>query len=233
MSLDALLVLRIFIGNCIFVLLSLPMPFLLTLVMPTVMVSLVLLPIGFIMYAQSLLLIGTVAAVLVADERRNRSLDLLRACPRPLQQVIYSKIAAAVWRQLENLSLIITAAALLSLPLLVIQYDMLISMSQQAILMRLALVLALAASVIRIFLEVVLIGSIGALVGAATPLRAPAILTTTLLTGAYFALINLVRLLDVELAMRLFIEIALPLLLPLLLIPICLRLTVYLLTRDA
>lgn len=233
MSLDLLLVLRIFIGNSVFVLLSLPLPFLLTLVMPTVMVSLVLLPIGFFMYAQSLLLIGTVAAVLVSDERRNDSLDLLRVCPRPLRQVIYSKIAAAVWRQLENLSLIITAAALLSLPLLVIQYDMLMSMSQQAVVMRLVLILALASSVIRIFLEVIMIGSIGAMVGAATNMRAPAILTTTLLTGAYFAGINLVRLLAVELELRLFIEIVLPLLLPLLIIPVCLRFTVYLLTRDA
>ncbi len=233
MSLDVPLVLRIFAANGIFVLLSLPLPFLLTLLMPTVMVSLVLLPIGFIMYVQALVMVTVVAATLVSDERRNNSLDLLRACPRPLRHVIYSKIAAAIWRQLENLSLIITAAALLSLPLLVIQYDMLVSMSQQAVLMRVLLVLALASSIVRIFLEVALVGAIGALAGAASTLRAPAILSALLLSGAYFALVNLIRLVDVTLELRVLFEIFLPVLLPLLLIPLCLRLTAYLLTRDA
>jgi hypothetical protein len=177
-------------------------------------------------------MIGVVAAIVVSDERRNGSLDLLRACPRPLHQALYSKVAAAVWRQLENLTLIITTLALFSLPLLIIQYDMTISMSEHPILMRLAVLLALASSLIRILLEAALVGAIGALVGAASTLRAPAVIGTVLLTTAYFVFINLIRLLHMGIEARLFVEIFLPLILPTLIIPLCFRAAEHMLTRD-
>jgi hypothetical protein len=233
MALDVTLVVRLFLINGVFVLLSLPMPFLFTVLMPTVTVSFVLLPAGFILYAQSLFLVGIVSAVLVSDERRNRSLDLLRACPRPMLQVLYSKVAAAVWRQLENLTLIISALVLFSLPLLIIQYDMTVSMIDHPIVMRLAVLLALASSLIRILLEATMVGAIGAMVGASTSMRAPAVITTVLLTGAYFALINLVRLVSMSMEMRLFVEILLPLILPVIITPLCFHAAVYMLTRDS
>jgi hypothetical protein len=233
MSLDIFLLIRIFILNLIFVVITLPLPFLFTIVMPTVMVSMVLLPIGFVMYAQALLLIGILSAVVVADERRNDSLDLLLVSPRPLREVLYSKIAAAVWRQLENLSLVITAAALFSLPLLMIQYDMMDALHDQPVVLRLVLTLSLASILIRFFLEIALVGAIGVMVGASTRVRASAVVTTILLTGAYFAFLNLPRLLALPVELQLFIQIVLPLLLPLLFIPLCLRFAIYLLTRDA
>ena len=232
MALDITMVARLFLINGLFVLLSLPLPFLLTVIMPTVTVSFVLLPTGFVLYAQSLLMIGIVSAIVVSDERRNRSLDLLRVCPRPLHQVLYSKIAAAVWRQLENLTLIITTLALFSLPLLIIQYDMTVSTSDNPILMRLAVMLALASSLIRILLEAALVGAIGAVVGASTSMRAPAVIATVLLTAAYFVFINLIRLVHMGMEARLFVDIFLPLLLPAIIIPLCFRAAVHMLTRD-
>jgi hypothetical protein len=232
MSLDYALVWRIFLFNVILVLVSLPLPFLLTVLMPTVTVSLVLLPIGLIMYVQCLFMIGIVSSVLVSDERRRNSLDLLRVCPRPMHHVLYSKVAAAVWRQIENLSLIITALALFSLPLLIIQYDVLLSMQEEPIIMRLTVLLALASSLIRIILEPAMVGAIGAMVGAATSVRATAVVTTMLLAGAYFAFINLPRLLPMDTALRLFLDILLPLILPAVIIPICFRVAAFLLTRD-
>ena len=232
MSLDIWLLFRIFILNAIFVVITLPLPFLFTIVMPTVMVSIVLLPIGFVMYAQALLLVGALSAIVVSDERRNDSLDLLLVSPRPLREVLYSKIAAAVWRQLENLSLVITAAALFSLPLLMIQYDMMEVLHDQPLVLRLILTLSLASIMIRFFLEVAMVGAIGVMVGAATTVRATAVVTTTLLALAYFAFINLLRLLTLPVELQLFIQIVLPLILPLLITPLCIRFAIHLLTRD-
>lgn len=232
MALDVTLVARLFTFNAIFVLLSLPFPFLFTVLMPTVTVSFVLLPTGFILYGQALLMIGVVSAIVVSDERRNRSLDLLRMCPRPLRQALYSKVAAAVWRQLENLTLIITTLALFSLPLLIIQYDVTLVASDRPILMRLAVLLALASSLIRILLEAAMVGAIGAMIGASTSMRSPAVIATVLLTAAYFVFINLIRLLQMGIEMRLFVEIFLPLILPALIIPLCFRLAVSMLTHD-
>jgi hypothetical protein len=232
MALDITVLARLFVLNGVVVLLSLPFPFLLTVLMPTVTVSFVLLPTGFVLYGQSLVMIGIISAIAVSDERRNGSLDLLRVCPRPLHQVLYSKVAAAVWRQLENLTLIITTLALFSLPLLIIMYDMTVSMIDNPVLMRVTVMLALASSLVRILLEAVMVGAIGTMVGASTSMRAPAVIATVLLTAAYFVFINLFRLVHMGMEARLFVEIFLPLILPSLIIPLCFRAAVHMLTRD-
>ena len=56
---------------------SFPFPLLFVLLMPTVTVTLVLLPVGLIMYAQILYYIGSAAATSVVKERSNGTRDLL------------------------------------------------------------------------------------------------------------------------------------------------------------
>lgn len=233
MTLDLFLLGKIFVVNIAYVMLTLPFPFLFTIIMPTVMVSMVLLPIGFVMYAYSLLMVGVIASILVSDERRNDSLDLLRVSPRPMLEVLYSKIAAAIWRQLENFSLVLMAVALFSLPILMIRYDMIEVLRDQPLLLRLVLIVALASTIVRVFLEVAMIGAIGAVVGATTTVRASAVMTTAILGVAYFAFINLARLLPLSVEAQLLVEIVLPLLVPPVITVFCLRLASHLLTRDA
>ncbi|MGQ9907526.1 MAG: hypothetical protein ACUVS2_01705 [Candidatus Flexifilum sp.] len=214
---------RIVLAQLLYLALSLPVPFLLTILMPTVTVSLVMLPIGLYVYAGVLLRIGALAAAHLADERRSDSLDLLRVTPIPLSQILYSKAAAAIWRQIENLTFLVIGAALFSLPLLIIQFDSAIGATAHPLAMRLAVAAGLIVSVVRIPLEAVMVACIGLLVGASSRWRAPAALTTGMLSAADVASLNLMRLLPADPAGVVVIELILPLLLPIVISAISLR----------
>lgn len=229
---DLSLVLRIYLVQVGLILFSFVFPAIFILLMPTVTVTLVLLPVGLVMYAQILYGIGAAAATSVARERSHTTLDLLLIIPHSTLHTLFSKVAASIWRQTENLSLIVMGAVLVSLPLLVIQYDVFLSFEDNPFLMRFGLILALGMAIVRVLIEPVMIGALGALVGAAVSSRIPAILTTVGLGGAYFLLINLARLAPLDIGMRLFVEIVLPIALPLIITPLAFRGAASLLTRD-
>ena len=223
MTVDLDLIGRLYLINLGIILLSLLMPFLFMLLMPAAIISFVVLPALMIVYAFSLGRIAAAAAASMTGERDHGSLDLLRVCPRPLREILYSKAAAAVWRQIENIALVLTGVAALSLPILVIQYDWLFSAQDQPIAMRLALALGLASSILRIPLEVALVAAIGVAAGSFTRYRIAAMLAAILLGVVYFAAVNVVRLLATDPLLRLLLDVALPLLAPLPLIALSLQ----------
>lgn len=229
---DMGLVLRVYLIQVGLILLSFPFPVLFVLLMPTVTVTLVLLPVGLIIYGQILYHIGASAAASVVKERANSTRDLLLIIPQTAQNTLLSKMAAAVWRQTENLSLIIIGTALASLPLLIIQYDIFLSVTDNPILMRLGLAAALGMAILRVLIEPIMIGTLGVLVGAAIPARIPAIVMTTIFAATYFGLINLIRLAPMDTAGRLFVEIVLPIILPLLITFLAVKIATHLFTKD-
>jgi hypothetical protein len=229
---DMGLVLRVYLIQVGLILFSFVFPVLFILLMPTVTVTLVLLPVGLVLYAQILYGIGAASATSVVKERSNDTLDLLLIIPHSALHTIFSKVAAAMWRQTENLSLIIMGTAMASLPLMIIQYDIYLSFSAHPILMRVGLALGLGMAILRVLIEPVMIGALGAVVGAAIPARVPAIVMTTVLGAAYFILINLVRFAPQDQYTRLFVEIVLPVALPLLIIVFSFRAAASLLVRD-
>jgi len=223
MTIDVDLIGRLYLVNLAIIVMSLLVPFLFMLFMPVAIVSFVVLPALAIVYIFALGKIAAAAAASMADERNHGSLDLLRVCPRPLREILYSKASGAAWRQVENIGLVLTGVAALSLPLLIIHYDWLFLAQDQPIVMRLGLALALASAIARIPLEAALLASIGIMAGSFTRYRIAAMLTAILLGVAYFAAINGVRLLSSEPVIRLFLDLALPLLAPLPLILFCFR----------
>ncbi len=230
---DMHLILRVYLIQVALIVLSFLLPILLVLLMPTVTVTLVLLPVGIVMYAQILYAIGAAATTSVVKERHNRTLDLLLIIPDTPIHALFSKVSAAIWRQTENLSLILMGTALASMPLLVIQYDIFLSLTTHPLLMRVGLILALGMSILRVLIEPIMVGAIGALVGAAIPARIPAIIITTTLCATYFALINLIRLATLGEGLRLFVEIVLPVILPPIITFISFRLAASLFVRDS
>lgn len=229
---DLMLVLRVYLIQVGLIILSFPFPLLFILLMPTVTVTLVLLPIGLVVYGQILYRIGTAAAASVVRERSNSTRDLLLMIPQPARDTVLSKVAAAVWRQTENLSLVIVGTALASLPLLIIQYDMFLSVEDNPIITRIGLTFALGMSILRVMIEPIMVGALGALIGAAIPSRISAMVTTMIITAAYFLLINLMRFAPLDDAGRLLVEIVLPIALPLLITLLALRGATALFTRD-
>jgi hypothetical protein len=223
---------KIYLVQIGLMLLSFPFPIFFDFVMPVITVSLLLIPVAFIGYGHALLFVGIVAVTATVDERRNHTLDLLRTTPLPLEHIVFSKIAAAIWRQVDDLGLILMTASLLTLPVMVIQYANLFPPAQYPIICRAAIVLGVTASLLRLALEPVMIGALGVMVGAAAPQRIPAITATALMGGFYFLLLNLPRLMVLGWETRLLIEVALPLILPPVIAFICIKLTLRFLQRD-
>lgn len=232
MTIDFDLIARFYLFNALAVGMSLLVPFLFMLLMPAAVISVVILPALLVVYALALGRTASSAAASMSDERRNGSLDLLLVCPRPLREVLYSKAAAAIWRQIENYGLTISGVAALSLPVLVIQYDWLFSSTEQPLMMRAALLLGLAAAIIRIPLEVALMASVGVAVGSFTRYRIAAMLGAVLLGAAYFGFINVARMLTTEPLLRLLLDTVLPVAAPIPLILLAFRVAARRLESD-
>jgi hypothetical protein len=93
--------------------LTLLIPGLFILMFMVLPVSLVLLPIVFLMYARMLGNIGRFTVEMIVSEKANSTFELLRVTPMSLTHILYSKAAAGVWRYVEDFGLIIIGGALL------------------------------------------------------------------------------------------------------------------------
>lgn len=212
--------------------LSLLWPFLFDLALPTITAALLLFPIALYLYGHILMSIGVTATLSVVDEVRKDTFDLVRATPMNLHFILASKIAASIWRQVENLSLLMMAVALLSMPLLISQYATLYPLDDYPYLSRTAMALGLVVSLVRLALEPFMVAAIGVVAGATFPTRSTAIITTGFLGTFYFLLVNLARFVPMSWPLGFLVDFVLPVALPFVIIWASLQLTQRLLTRN-
>jgi len=223
---------KIVLIQAVLVAATFPLPFLFDLALPTITASILLFPVAIYIYVQVLFALGYAATTSIADEVRNDTMTLLRVTPITIEAILASKIAAAIWRQVENLSLLIIAASLFSMPILVSQYATMWPLDQHPVLSRIGMVLGLIVSLLRLGLEPFMIGALGAMAGAALRIRSSAVVATSLMAFFYFLFINLVRFVKLPWPLQFTIEFILPVILPLLLIWVSLKLAKYFLTRG-
>lgn len=193
-------------------------PGLLTLIIPLVPAALLLAPITFGFYGYLLLNITKTAVAYMSEERRNETLPLLLTTPMSLGSVLRSKIAAGVWRQMDNIGVALMAGTIIGLPLVIMQYSTLWPVEQHPLLMRTAAFLSLTSSLLRLILEPAMVGALGVFMGAAVGSRVPATGAALGTVTFYFIMVSLPRLLPMEWPLRLIVEIAMPLVLPVLVI---------------
>lgn len=230
LEVDLLLRLLLIQGGVIVV--SIPVPILLPLLFTMLPVSLVLLPFVFIAYARLLLQVGSFTVRMIVDEQNNNTLALLRTTPMSLRHILYSKAAAGVWRTVEDLGLIIMGTALLTLPVIGLQYAAYWPLDEVNFISRGALALGLLSSVARLFVEPVMMAACAIAVGTVVPARTPALLSVTAVGFFYFLLINLPRLLPMPPELRIVVEFVLPVVLPVVVSLAAFRLAERVLRRD-
>lgn len=233
LPLESGLLARIILAQVALLGISLLVPLLLPLVFTLLPVAMVLLPVVFALYARLLLRIGFFTVELVVEEQRDNTLTLLRTTPMSLRQILYSKAAAGVWRQVEDLGLVIMAASLLTLPVTGLLYARYWPFEENTLVSRLTLLLGLLSSLLRLLLEPLMVAALALAAGALVTVRIHANLALAGLVFFYFLLINLPRLLELTVAQRVALELLLPLALPALIAPGALLLAQRLLTRDS
>lgn len=213
MTPDFRLTWQVYLFQIALITISILVPAIFTLLLPVIVVPVMLLPFAFYAYGEALYRIGASAAASVAEDRRAGRLDLLRATPMPLREILLAKGAAAVWRQVEMLDMLLVVTAFLSLPMVLILNTQVMRLEEVGG-ARLLMIVGLTTSLLRLVVEPPMIAALGVLMGALSRDRVPAMLATGALGFAYFVLINLPRLAPLPLAARLVVEVALPLLLP-------------------
>jgi len=223
---------RLLLAQIAIVLLSLLIPAVLELTALLALVALLALPVAFYSYAAALFGIGRAAANAVVDEVEGHGLDTLRTTPLTLRSILLSKIAASLWSQAINMETVFLITATLSLPVITIQQASLYSPEKLLLPSRALIIAGLIASLLRVFLEPLMMGALGVLAGAVAGLRISAVTWTILLGAAYFIMINMPRLLALTWLERLLIEAVLPVALPPLITLGALALAQYILERD-
>lgn len=197
-------------------------PIIYLMIIPTVTVTLVMLPFTGYLYVRMLYSVIAFAAAAVQSERRGGALDVLRATPYSLRDVLLSKGAAALWRHSEDLALIAVTTLATSLPLLLVLYHAALRDLDMPLVTALVVIAALASVTTRLYLETVMVAAIGMVAGASTPSRPAAVTTSVFVVIAYFALINGARLIPLGAGWIVLIDVVMPLVLPVLITALCL-----------
>ena len=226
-------------------LLGIALPFVTDLATTAIVVSVLVIPVGMIFYVRALFSIAAHSASAMADEIRNNTMQLLMSTPMSLEQIFLGKVASAIWRKMDDLILIVQGAALFGPPLIIMHYAGFFPLRESGALTYLLIIGMTIISVIRLVLEPLMFGMAGVLIGAFIPFRSIAMSCSVAFVAFYFLLLIMLqqlnlrslggaldgaRELDIALAvgMTVFVELLLPLLIPLGLI----RLVIGLLTRQ-
>jgi hypothetical protein len=207
------------------VLLTYPLPFLFTIILPVVIVSVGLLPFAFYYYVQTLYALASDATQSMVREIEGSTLNLLLATPYSAREVLLSKLAGAMWRQSEPLSLLLSITSMTQMPTLVLLYLNQLPSEDFGILSQVVTVIVFGVAIARIPLEMAMTAAIGSYVGVTTRGRSTAVITTLTLLVFYFVLINLPRLMPLGILGHIVVDGVLPIVMPLIIIFVMLALT--------
>ena len=223
---------RTFLLIAALILLSIVLPVVLPLVFILLPVSLVMLPLVFYAYGRVLLATAAFTTRMIVDEQANNTLNLLRTTPITLPHIVFSKAAAGVWRQVEDLSLILVAVLFLTLPVVGLQYGAYFPYEDNTLVSRLVLIVGLGVSLLRLVLEPFMIAALAILIGALVPVRSTALVALGVTAFFYFLLVNFLRLMPLTPVTFIMVEMVVPVALPLLIAWGALRAAVWALRQD-
>lgn len=208
--------------------------------------SIIVLPVTALLYGHILITIAVTAADTMQEEMRNNTLSLLRTTPMSLEQIFLGKIAVALWKRMDDLVLVAQVVVAFAPPVLLVVYSGYWALEQYPVASQLIVITGIIVSLLRLVVEPVFIGILAVFIGVIVPNRSTAITGTISLGVFYFVIINLAshlpivrgeKLLDGTIippnqALIILFEFVLPVVLPVLLAYLFLRLAVRTVTAD-
>ena len=174
------------------------LPFVTDFATTMIVVSVLVVPIAMLFYVHAMLSIASNSAVAMSDEMRNNTMSLLLSTPMSLDQIMLGKVAASIWRRMDDLILIVHAAAIFGPPLIIMHYAGLFPFRETGLLSYLLVIGMMIVSLLRMILEPVLFGMLGVGIGAFVPYRNIALTSSMALVGFYFLLMFMIHQLGVQ-----------------------------------
>jgi len=208
--------------------------------------SIMIVPVMMVLYAHVLLSVAIDAARHMQAEMKNNTFELLQATPMSLPQIFLGKVAAAIWKRMDDLIMVAQVAIAFGPPIIFTFYTELWPVEQTSVITPLATMIAAFVSLLRILLEPLMVGVISVFVGLVVPGRSRAISSAVVLSAFYFLLINLLAhlpsvrgatlsdgtILPTHTTLLILFDFVLPVVLPLALIWGLLKLATYIVTND-
>ncbi len=174
-------------------------PFITDLATTVIVVSVLVIPVGAIFYVRALISIAGNSAAVMADELRNNTMLLLMSTPMSLDQIFLGKVASAIWRKMEDLVLIVQAAAVFGPPLIIMHYAGLFPLRESGLVSYALIIAMTVTTLLRLVLEPLMFGMVGVGIGAFVPIRSIAITASVAWVGFYLLLINMLQQLNLQL----------------------------------
>jgi ABC-type Na+ efflux pump permease subunit len=205
--------------------LVLPVPVIMTLTLPIAMLTVVTVPVLGFIYITVLVAVVFHTATAVAQDRERNMLDLLRVSPLPLTHITLGKVAAAMWRTIEALNIVLIGAVIFSLPVLVIVHLGSDMTAGYQLPQRVLAMLAVIALPLRLLLEPFFFAAMALVAGLLLPTRAAAVTVTLAVMVFYYVGVSVPLLANLTWAGRLLAEVVVPLALPVLGTVVCIWVT--------
>lgn len=174
------------------------LPFITDLATTMIVVSVLVIPIAVIFYVQAMFTVAANASASMSDEMRNKTMHLLMSTPMSLDQILLGKVAAAIWRRMDDLVLIVQGAAIFGPPLIIMHYAGLFPLNESGILGYALIIGMTLVSLLRLVLEPLMFGMLGIGVGTFVPYRSTAMTSSIALTAFYFLLMFMIHQLSVD-----------------------------------
>lgn len=194
--------------------LVMPLQLMMTLTIPLAMLGIVMLPVVLFVYGRVLVGVVNAAAAAMVNAHNHHTLDLLRVTPISLDKIVLGKIAAGIWRRMDDLDMVLIGVTVFSLPFLA-AYNLagreLLGYNTSA---RLLIMAGLLVLPLRVILEPFMFGAVSLAAGTLLPTRAAAVVSALALMVFYYLMLTVPLLGDIGWALRLLLEIVLPLLVP-------------------
>lgn len=208
--------------------------------------SIMIIPFTLMVYAQVLWTISTEASNFMQQEFSNDTFQLLRATPMDLNQIFLGKVAAAIWKRMDDLVMVAQLTVAFSPPLLFYIYAQVWPTGEYGIAVTpLMTLLATLVVLARLLLEPLMIGVMSVFIGIVVEGKGRAISAAVVLGTFYFLLLNLLSQLPSvrgftasdgvvppNIPLVLLTDFVLPVFLPILIIWGLLKLSAYIVTKD-
>lgn len=153
--------------------------------------SIMIIPVMMVIYAHVLLTIAINASRNMQMEMNNETLQLLRATPMSLPQIFLGKVAAAIWRRMDDVVMVAQSALAFGPPLIFTGYTLFWPVEDALWQAPLLTLVAALVMLFRVIVEPVMVGAISVFVGLVVPGRSRAISSAVALSAFYFLLLNL------------------------------------------
>jgi hypothetical protein len=211
-----------------------------------VIAAIIVLPFVAGLYGHILLSIAVTASDAMREEVQNDTLPLLRATPMSLNQILLGKVAVALWKRMDDLVLVSQTVLFFTPPILLSGYAYYWPTQENPILGVAIILFGLVVCVTRLIIEPIFVGIIAVLVSVVVPGRSAALTASIAFSVFYFVMINLVAhlpgirgetladktVIPPNLNLLFLVDFVLPIIVPVILGYLMLRLATRIITRD-